>query len=65
MGGTIDLHLQAGSSAIDAGYGVGASDSDVEGNPRYDDPAAPNAYDCGGDTDCVEYVDMGAYEYQP
>jgi hypothetical protein len=37
----------------------------VEGNPRYDDPSATNAYDCGTDTDCVEYVDMGAYEYQP
>jgi hypothetical protein len=61
----IDLHLQAGSPAIDAGYGIGAAETDVEGNPRYDDPSATNAYDCGGDTDCVEYVDMGAFERQP
>jgi hypothetical protein len=61
----LDLHLQAGSPAIDAGYGLGASALDVDGNPRYDDPAATNAYNCGGDTDCVEYVDMGAYERQP
>jgi hypothetical protein len=61
----IDLHLQAGSPAIDSGYGANVSDLDVEGNPRYDDPSASNAYDCGGDTDCVEYVDMGAYERQP
>jgi hypothetical protein len=60
----IDLHLQPSSPAIDSGYGV-ASDSDVEGNPRYNDPSATNAYDCGSEPDCLEYVDMGAYEYQP
>jgi hypothetical protein len=63
----IDLHLQSGSPAIDSGYGLGASNLDVEGNPRYDDPSASNVYDCASDAgpDCVEYVDMGAYEYQP
>jgi len=61
----VDVHLQPGSPAIDAGYGLGISAFDFEGNPRYDDPAATNAYDCGADTDCVEYVDMGAYERQP
>jgi hypothetical protein len=61
----IDLHLQPGSPAIDSGYGLNPTDADVEGNPRYDDPSSPNAYDCGSDTDCLEYADMGAYEYQP
>jgi hypothetical protein len=61
----LDLHLQAGSPAIDSGYGANASDLDVEGNSRYDDPGATNAYDCGTSTDCLEYVDMGAYERQP
>jgi hypothetical protein len=60
----IDLHLQSGSPAIDSGYGSNVSDLDIEGNPRYDDPSAANAYDCGTSTDCVEYVDMGAYERQ-
>jgi len=61
----LDLHLQPGSPAIDAGYGLGASAFDVEGKARWDDPDAGNAYDCGADTDCVEYADMGAYERQP
>jgi hypothetical protein len=61
----VDLHLQPGSLAIDSGYGLNPTDADVEGNPRYDDPSSPNVYDCGSEPDCVEYIDMGAYEHQP
>jgi hypothetical protein len=62
----IDLHLQPGSPAIDAGYGPGGSGFDMDGSPRWDDPSATNAYDCATDAgpDCYEYVDMGAYERQ-
>ncbi len=57
-----DFHLTAGSPAIDsADSGAsGQPDSDIDGNPRADDPATantgagPRAYD-----------DRGAYEFQP
>jgi hypothetical protein len=61
----IDLHLPEGSPAIDAGYGLWASATDADGFPRYDDPGSPNAFDCDSEPDCLEYADMGAYEYQP
>jgi|Deesub1362A_J573_1020465.scaffolds.fasta_scaffold00688_3 hypothetical protein len=55
-----DFHLQAGSPAIDAGFsGTDIPTTDLEGNPRYDDPSIPNT---GGGT--FPYYDIGAYEYQ-
>jgi uncharacterized repeat protein (TIGR01451 family) len=57
-----NLHLRAGSPAIDAGdNSVLPSDTnDVDGNPRFvDDPTTP---DTGNGTSPL--VDMGAYEYQ-
>jgi len=44
-----DVHLQAGSPAIDAGSTAEAPETDRDGHPRPTGPAA----------------DMGAYEYQP
>ena len=44
-----DLHLRAGSPAIDTASTEQAPDIDRDGNPRPSGPAA----------------DMGAYEYQP
>jgi len=55
-----DLHLDAGSPCIDAGDGDSAPETDIDGNPRVDDPATPNS---GAGT--PNYTDMGAYEYQP
>jgi parallel beta-helix repeat protein len=56
-----DFHLTAGSPAIDsANSGAsGQPATDVEGNPRVDDPATPNT-GIGPRT----YDDRGAYEYQ-
>lgn len=53
-----DLHLRPGSPAIDAGTSDGAPSRDLEGRPRFDDPATPNT---GGGS--VPYYDIGAYEY--
>lgn len=57
-----DLHLQAGSKAIDAGMNSGVAaglTTDIVGRPRFiDDPATP---DSGAGTPPI--VDMGAYEY--
>ena len=57
---TWDLHLSAGSPAIDsADSGAsGQQSSDVEGNARFDDPATPDT-GAGPRT----YDDRGAYEY--
>ncbi len=56
-----DLHIGAGSPCIDAANGDVAPEHDKDGNPRVDDPGTePNTGT--GDPD---YVDMGAYEYQP
>lgn len=54
-----DLRLSAGSPCIDAADGDVAPELDIEGNPRYDDPATANS-----GTGMCTYVDMGAYEYQ-
>lgn len=56
-----DLHLVAGSPCIDAAYGNLSLANDVEDKERKDDPdTEPNT----GFGD-IDYVDMGAYEYQP
>jgi parallel beta-helix repeat protein len=57
-----DFHLVAGSPAIDsANSGVSGSPiSDIDGNPRVDDPATPNT-----GTGPRDYDDRGAYEFQP
>ena len=63
-----DLHLRPGSPAIDAADGVMAPALDIDGQCRLDDPASVNVYSCsdaGPDAACVEYADMGAYEYVP
>lgn len=56
-----DLQLLSGSPCIDAGTSEEAPVSDLDGNPRYDDPGTePNT---GGGI--YPYYDMGAYEYIP
>ncbi|PYM08453.1 MAG: hypothetical protein DMD82_02460, partial [Candidatus Rokuibacteriota bacterium] len=57
-----DLHLQAGSPAIDnASSGVNSWPAlDAAGRPRADDPAAANA-----GTGPVKYADRGAFEFVP
>ena len=57
--GTMDdnLRLQPGSPCIDAGISTDVPLTDIEGNPRYDDPNMPNA---GAGN--YPYYDMGAYE---
>ena len=63
-----DLHLRPGSPAIDAADGRMAPLTDIEGRSRFDDPAAVNVCSCvdaGADASCVEYADIGAYEYVP
>jgi len=58
--GTLDdnLRLQAGSPCIDSGNSTDAPLTDIENNPRYDDPYIANT----GIGD-HPYFDMGAYEY--
>jgi predicted outer membrane repeat protein len=55
-----DFRLAPGSPCIDAGFGSGAPELDLDGNPRVDDPAVS---DTGGGT--PKYVDIGAFERQP
>src|SRR5205823_146969 len=57
-----DLHLQAGSPAIDNASSVVNSwpALDAAGTPRADDPAAANA-----GTGPVKYADRGAFEFVP
>lgn len=54
-----DYGLLAGSPCIDAANGSLAPATDIDGNPRYDDPVT----DTG--TGTPSYVDIGAYERQP
>lgn len=55
-----DLHLQPGSPCIDAADGDAAPETDLDGNPRYDDPDTPNS-----GTGSPDHADMGAFEYAP
>jgi len=61
--GSWNLHIGAGSAAIDRGDSgaSGAQSTDVEGLPRVDDPATANPFAEGP----RRYDDLGAYEYQP
>jgi hypothetical protein len=54
-----DFRLRPGSPCIDAANGDAAPELDHDGNPRYDDPDAPNT-GLG-----PPWADMGAFEYQP
>jgi len=54
-----DFHLQAGSPCIDSAWTAVAPTTDMEGNPRVDDPASTN-YGTG-----APWADIGAYEFQP
>ena len=58
--GVGDLHLSAGSPCIDAANGDVAPSTDLDGNPRADDPTVT---DTG--IGAPAYTDIGAYEYQP
>jgi cysteine-rich repeat protein/predicted outer membrane repeat protein len=57
---TGDLRLQGASPCIDAALGHYATEEDLDGNPRYDDPSVPNT-----GTGEVDYADLGALEYSP
>jgi PKD repeat protein len=59
--GAGDFHLTAGSPGIDsADSGVaGEPDTDVDGNPRVDDPGTANT-----GAGPISYADRGAYEFQ-
>jgi hypothetical protein len=60
------VELMPDSPCIDQGNGWIAPPTDIVGNGRYDDPNVSNATNCGGEEPdtCIEYADMGAYEYQ-
>jgi hypothetical protein len=55
-----DLHLTWASPCIDAANGDTSPTLDLDGNPRVDSSTTPNT---GVGT--PDYVDMGAFEYQP
>jgi len=55
-----DFRLMPGSPCIDAAAGDHAPPTDMDGNPRWDDPAVPNT-----GTGSPDYVDIGCYERQP
>lgn len=55
-----DFQLSASSPCIDAGDGSAAPDVDKAGNSRVDDPNTNNT-----GTGTPDYVDLGAFEYQP
>ena len=68
-----DLHLTATSPAIDMADGCMAPELDKDEEPRFNLPDAGNIYVCpssscdeadAGPGPCVEYADMGAFEYQ-
>ncbi len=51
--------LRSGSPAIDSGTSAGAPALDIQGNPRFDDPNAPNT-----GAGVPNYYDRGAFERQ-
>lgn len=55
-----DYHLRPGSPCIDAGTSDGAPSMDIEGFPRFDDPATSNT-----GAGSLPYYDIGAFEFQP
>ncbi len=57
--GSSDFHLNPNSPCIDAANEQVAPALDLDGHPRYDDPNTPNS-----GYNNLNYVDMGAYEYQ-
>ncbi|MHC5055673.1 MAG: Ig-like domain-containing protein, partial [Planctomycetota bacterium] len=56
-----DLRIWTGSPCTDAANGDVATGSDIDGNPRFDDPTV----DPNPGTGTPDFVDMGAYEYSP
>lgn len=54
-----DASLQPGSPCIDSGDGLTAPLLDHDGNPRVDDPGAPNT------GNGPPWIDIGAHEYWP
>ncbi len=56
----LDLRITAGSHCIDAADGSSASEADIDGNPRVDDPESTN-----DGVGVPSYADIGAHEYQP
>ncbi|NOZ88292.1 MAG: hypothetical protein GXP49_18940, partial [Deltaproteobacteria bacterium] len=57
-----DLHLHPYSSAIDSALDSMAPATDIEGNPRVDQPDRPGD-DCEQDESCGMVADIGAYEF--
>jgi parallel beta-helix repeat protein len=55
-----DYHIISGSPAIDSANSAAPNEQtvDIEGNPRFDDPATPNT-----GNDPLTYDDRGAYEF--
>ncbi len=59
-----NLRLRQGSPCIDAADGTAAPKTDFDGNNRFDSPGKTNSFQCSpGSTGCVEYADIGAYEF--
>ena len=59
-----DFRLSEVSPCIDAASGLNATEADLQGKPRYNVVAVPDAFACdtAGDP-CVDSVDMGAFEF--
>ncbi|MCP4678710.1 MAG: hypothetical protein GY854_25015 [Deltaproteobacteria bacterium] len=59
-----NLRPRQGSPCIDAADGNAAPKTDFDGNNRFDSPSKANAFECSSSsTDCIEYADIGAYEF--
>ena len=54
-----DLRLQPYSPCIDRADGDAAPDTDIDGNPRHDDPGTGNR-----GSGAIDYADVGAHEFQ-
>jgi len=54
-----DWHLSPGSPCIDIGNAAAAPDTDIDGNPCFDTPDAPNGPAAGEPP-----IDLGAFEWQ-